>query len=115
MLFADPDGVQGNVVSPGVNELIIPNYKQTWAAIRKLSDAAEAVRHLSFKSFDYRTLCKLPTFLLQMPTSEPWHRANARGRLAAITWYWCAVLVRIFAAPAQVGCWHIAIESKCPL
>ena len=34
MLFANPNGVQGNVVSPGVNELIIPNYKQTWAAIR---------------------------------------------------------------------------------
>ena len=30
MLFANPDGVQGNVVSQGVNELIIPNYKQTW-------------------------------------------------------------------------------------
>ena len=50
---ANPDGVQGNVVSPGVNELIIPNYKQTWAAIRKVSDAPEAVRHLSFKSFEY--------------------------------------------------------------
>jgi arsenite oxidase large subunit len=53
MLFANPDGVQGNVVSAGVNELIIPNYKQTWAAIRKLSDAPEAVRNLSFKSFEY--------------------------------------------------------------
>ena len=30
MLFAYPNGVQGNVVSPGVNEFIIPNYKQTW-------------------------------------------------------------------------------------
>jgi hypothetical protein len=29
MLFAYPAGVQGNVVSPGVNELIIPKYKQT--------------------------------------------------------------------------------------
>jgi formylmethanofuran dehydrogenase subunit D len=29
MQFANPNGVQGNVVSPGVNELIIPNYKQT--------------------------------------------------------------------------------------
>lgn len=29
MLFAYPTGVQGNVVSAGVNELIIPNYKQT--------------------------------------------------------------------------------------
>ena len=35
MLFAFPTGVQGNVVSAGVNELIIPNYKQTWANIRK--------------------------------------------------------------------------------
>jgi arsenite oxidase large subunit len=53
MLFANPNGVQGNVVSPGVNELIIPNYKQTWGAIRKLSDAPEAVRHLSFKSQEF--------------------------------------------------------------
>ena len=54
MLFANPDGVQGNVVSPGVNELIIPNYKQTWAAIRKLSDEPESVRHLSFKSMEFK-------------------------------------------------------------
>jgi arsenite oxidase large subunit len=54
MLFANPDGVQGNVVSPGVNELIIPNYKQTWGAIRKLSNEPEAVRHLSFKSMEYK-------------------------------------------------------------
>jgi len=46
-------GVQGNVVSDGVNEFIIPNYKQTWANIRKLADAPEGVRHLSFKSLDY--------------------------------------------------------------
>ncbi|MBN8956377.1 MAG: arsenate reductase (azurin) large subunit, partial [Rhizobiales bacterium] len=36
MLFAYPTGVQGNVVDKGVNELVIPNYKQTWADIRKL-------------------------------------------------------------------------------
>jgi len=53
MLFANPNGVQGNVVSPGVNELIIPNYKQTWGAIRKLADAPAGVEHLSFKSQDY--------------------------------------------------------------
>ena len=53
MLFANPNGVQGNVVSPGVNELIIPNYKQTWAAIRKLSDAPQNARQLSFKSLEY--------------------------------------------------------------
>ena len=44
MLFANPNGVQGNVVSPGVNEFIIPNYKQTWGAIRKIADAPEAVK-----------------------------------------------------------------------
>jgi arsenite oxidase large subunit len=53
MLFAYPTGVQGNVVSKGVNELIIPNYKQTWGNIRKISDAPEGVRHLTFKSKEY--------------------------------------------------------------
>jgi arsenite oxidase large subunit len=53
MLFAFPTGVQGNVVSPGVNELIIPNYKQTWADIRKLSSAPGAARQTSFKSWEY--------------------------------------------------------------
>ncbi len=55
MLFAYPKGVQGNVVNAGVNELVIPNYKQTWANIRKLADAPRAVRHLSFKSQEYRS------------------------------------------------------------
>ena len=55
MLFAYPTGVQGNVVSPGVNEFIIPNYKQTWANVRKLADAPEAVKGLSFKSKEYST------------------------------------------------------------
>jgi arsenite oxidase large subunit len=53
MLFAYPTGVQGNVVSPGVNELVIPNYKQTWGGIRKIADAPEGVRHLTFKSEEY--------------------------------------------------------------
>ena len=53
MLFAFPTGVQGNVVNAGVNELIIPNYKQTWANIRKISDAPEGVKHLTFKSQEY--------------------------------------------------------------
>ena len=53
MLFAYPSGVQGNVVSPGVNEFIIPNYKQTWGAIRKLADAPGGTRHLTFKSQEY--------------------------------------------------------------
>ena len=33
MLFAYPTGVVGNVVNDGVNEVIIPNYKQTWACL----------------------------------------------------------------------------------
>ncbi len=57
MLFGFPTGVVGNVVSKGVNELIIPNYKQTWGNIRKLADAPQATAHLSFKSQEY----KLPT------------------------------------------------------
>ena len=53
MLFAYPTGVQGNVVSPGVNEFIIPNYKQTWGGIRKIADAPEAVKSRTFKSQEY--------------------------------------------------------------
>jgi arsenite oxidase large subunit len=55
MLFAYPTGVQGNVVSAGVSEFIIPNYKQTWGAIRKIADAPEGVRAVSFKSEEYST------------------------------------------------------------
>ncbi len=54
MLFAYPSGVQGNVVNAGVNELVIPNYKQTWANIRKLASAPRAVAHVSFKSREYK-------------------------------------------------------------
>ena len=53
MLFGYPTGVQGNVVGPGVNELVIPNYKQTWADIRKLADRPAAVAGISFKSKEY--------------------------------------------------------------
>lgn len=54
MLFAFPTGVQGNVVNAGVNELIIPNYKQTWADIRKIASAPETTKRLSFKSPHYK-------------------------------------------------------------
>jgi arsenite oxidase large subunit len=53
MLFAFPTGPQGNVVSKGVNELILPNYKQTWGNIRKIASAPEVTRHLTFKSQEY--------------------------------------------------------------
>jgi arsenite oxidase large subunit len=53
MLFAYPTGPQGNVVSKGVNEFIIPNYKQTWGNIRKIADAPEVTRRLTFKSQEY--------------------------------------------------------------
>jgi hypothetical protein len=55
MLFTFPTGPQGNVVSKGVNELIIPNYKQTWGNIRKIASAPEVTRKLTFKSQEYRT------------------------------------------------------------
>jgi arsenite oxidase large subunit len=54
MLFAYPTGPVGNVVSKGVNEFIIPNYKQTWGNIRKIADAPEVTRSLTFKSQEYR-------------------------------------------------------------
>ena len=54
MLFAYPTGAMGNVVSKGVNERIIPNYKQTWGNIRKLADAPAVTGHLSFKPQEYR-------------------------------------------------------------
>lgn len=55
MLFASPQGAQGNVINNGVNELVLPNYKQTWANIRKLTDAPKSVAHLSFKPKEYRS------------------------------------------------------------
>ncbi len=55
MLFAYPTGVAGNVVSKGTNELILPNYKQTWGSIRKIADAPEVTRHLTFKSQEYKS------------------------------------------------------------
>ena len=56
MLFAYPTGVVGNVVGKGTNELILPNYKQTWGNIRKIADAPEVVRHLTFKSQEYKAV-----------------------------------------------------------
>jgi arsenite oxidase large subunit len=53
MLFGAQTGAQGNVINAGVNELILPNYKQTWANIRKISDAPASVAKLSFKSWNY--------------------------------------------------------------
>ena len=54
MLFAFPTGVQGNVVNAGTNELVIPNYKQTWADIRKIADRPAVTAHLTFKSQEYK-------------------------------------------------------------
>ena len=52
MLFGAPNGAQGNVINAGVNELVLPNYKQTWANIRKISDATPATARVSYKSWD---------------------------------------------------------------
>jgi len=53
MVFGSPAGSQGNVVNPGVNELILPDYKHTWGNIRKLADAPPSARTISFKSKEY--------------------------------------------------------------
>ncbi len=53
MVFGSPSGSQGNVVNPGVNELILPDYKHTWGDIRKLADATPQARAVSFKSKEY--------------------------------------------------------------
>ena len=42
------------MVNAGVNEFIIPNYKQTWGNIRKIADAPEVTKSLTFKSQEYR-------------------------------------------------------------
>jgi arsenite oxidase large subunit len=44
----------GNAINAGTNELIVPNYKQTWANIRKIADAPDGVKHLTFKSSEYQ-------------------------------------------------------------
>jgi arsenite oxidase large subunit len=49
MVFGSPAGSQGNVVSPGVNELVLPNYKHCWGDIRKIADATAQTRMISFK------------------------------------------------------------------
>jgi arsenite oxidase large subunit len=52
MLFGAPSGTQGNVINAGTNTLILPNYKQTWANIRKIADPSPATAGLSFKSWE---------------------------------------------------------------
>ncbi|MBC7284684.1 arsenate reductase (azurin) large subunit [Hoeflea sp.] len=55
MVFGSPAGSQGNVVSPGVNELVLPDYKHTWGNIRKIANATPRVKAVSFKSKEYRS------------------------------------------------------------
>jgi len=54
MVFGSPAGSQGNVVNPGVNELVLPDYKHTWGNIRKLANATPQARAISFKSKEYK-------------------------------------------------------------
>jgi len=54
MVFGSPAGSQGNVVNPGVSELILPEYKLTFGNIRKLADAPASARAVSFKSKEYK-------------------------------------------------------------
>src|SRR5690349_8180676 len=62
---ADKVFVQGNVVNPGTNELILPAYKQTWANIRKLTTAPDAVKRLTFKDQQYKASLAEPDHLLR--------------------------------------------------
>jgi arsenite oxidase large subunit len=55
MKFGYPTGAVGNVINAGTNELILPNYKQTWGAIRKLADAPEGTRNITWKAQEYAT------------------------------------------------------------
>jgi arsenite oxidase large subunit len=52
MVFGSPAGSQGNVVNPGVNELVLPNYKHTWGDIRKIADATAQTLKISFKAHE---------------------------------------------------------------
>lgn len=52
MIFGAPNGAQGNIVNAGVNELILPDYKHTWANVRKISDATPASAAVSYKSWE---------------------------------------------------------------
>ena len=54
MVFGSPAGSQGNVVNPGVSELILPEYKLTFGNVRKLADAPPQARAVSFKSKEYK-------------------------------------------------------------
>lgn len=55
MVFGSPAGSQGNVVGPGVNELVLPDYKHTWGNIRKIANATPRVKAVSFKSKEYKS------------------------------------------------------------
>ncbi|MDO6731439.1 arsenate reductase (azurin) large subunit [Marinovum sp. 2_MG-2023] len=50
MVFGSPAGSQGNVVNPGVNELVLPDYKHCWGDIRKVSNATRETAGITFKS-----------------------------------------------------------------
>lgn len=52
MVFGSPAGSQGNVVNPGVNELVLPDYKHCWGDIRKISNAIAQTAGISFKSHE---------------------------------------------------------------
>lgn len=54
MVFGSPAGSQGNVVNPGVNELVLPDYKHTWGNIRKIANATARVKAVTFKSKEYK-------------------------------------------------------------
>ena len=55
MEFGAVNGIQGDVTTDAVDRNVIPNYKQTWANIRRVGSNAEYKRKVSFKSRRYTT------------------------------------------------------------
>ncbi len=54
MLFAYPFGVAGDLTTDAVDENVVPYYKGTWAAIRRVGEIEDYQRQVSFKSRRYR-------------------------------------------------------------
>jgi arsenite oxidase large subunit len=50
MEFGAVNGIQGDVTTDAVDRNVVPNYKQTWANIRRVGSNAEYKRKVSFKS-----------------------------------------------------------------
>ena len=53
MLFGYFNGIQGDVVTEAVDRNVVPDYKHTWANIRRVGPMAEYEKTVSFKPRRY--------------------------------------------------------------